>query len=111
MYLKGLSDKTVHAILAYEIRKIREKCVLSVRNTRLIVFTVVQKNCRQIGFGSNLHWDHIVLLQARPLKIHYTWHGTCTIERGGVYGVLIWHIPLPDHLLMLDHATFPDQHV
>lgn len=64
MYSKGVSDKRVHVILAYEIGKIREKGVLSVKNTGLRVLTVVRKNCRQIGFGSNLHWDPTVLLQA-----------------------------------------------
>lgn len=30
------------------------------------------------------HWDPIILLQAGPTEMHYTWNGTCTIEGGKV---------------------------
>lgn len=57
----------------------------------------------------NLHSDPIILLQAGPVQTHYTWNGTCTIERGEKVGVLVWHIPPPVHLLTPDSAAFPGQ--
>ena len=58
----------------------------------------------------NLHWDPVVLLQAGPVEMHYTWNGTYTIESGEE--VLLWHIlhSPPVHLLVPDSAPHPGQH-
>lgn len=37
----------------------------------------------------SLPWDPIVLLQAGPVEMHYTWNGTHTTERGEKVGVLV----------------------
>ena len=42
-----------------------------------------------------------LLLQVRPLKMHYTRNGTCVIERGEKMGDLVWHIPPPVYHLTL----------
>ena len=39
------------------------------------------------------------LLQARPVKMHYTWNRTWATEGGEKMGVLVWHIPPPFHHL------------
>ena len=43
-----------------------------------------------VGERFNLHWDPIVLLQAGPVEMHYTWNRICTIKREKL-GSLIWH--------------------
>ena len=59
----------------------------------------------------NLHWDPVVLLQAGLVETHYTRSGTCTIERGGKVGVLVWHILPLVRLLKPDSAASPGQRV
>lgn len=59
----------------------------------------------------NFYWAHTVLLQAGLIKMHYTWNGTCTTERGEKMKVLIWQIPPLAHLLMPDSAASPGHHV
>lgn len=37
----------------------------------------------------NFHWDPLVLVQAKPMEMCYTWNGTCIVERGGKVGILV----------------------
>lgn len=43
----------------------------------------------------NLHRDSIILLQAGPVEMYYTWNGPSTIGRGKKTGALLWNILPP----------------
>ena len=66
----------------------------------------------RVSYGTSYHtsellhtrWDPIVLLQARPAKIHYTCDGPHAIKRGKKVKVLVWNILPPStssHLTVL----------
>ena len=59
----------------------------------------------------SIHWDPIILRQARLVQTHYACSRACTIEREEKAGILLRHIPPPAHLLSPGSAVSPNQHV
>lgn len=51
----------------------------------------------------SLHWDPIVLLQARPVETYYICNGICTIKRGGENGGPgLAYLPSPSQMANTD---------